>query len=40
VPAAFHGQTVRFQVGDYQQADKAQGPADGGRVTFYAISQS
>jgi len=40
VPAAFHGQTVRFQVGDYQQADSAQGSEDGGRVTFYAISQS
>jgi hypothetical protein len=40
VPAAFHGQTVRFQVGDYQQAETAQGADDGGRVTFYRISQS
>jgi hypothetical protein len=39
VPAAFHGATVRFQVGDYQQADSAQGDDDGGRVTFYAISE-
>jgi hypothetical protein len=39
VPAAFHGATVRFQVGDYQQADSAQGADDGGRVTFYAISE-
>jgi hypothetical protein len=40
VPAAFQGQTVRFQVGDYQQADSAQGADDGGRVTFYKIAES
>jgi Alginate lyase len=40
VPAAFHGQTVRFQVGDYQQAESANGADDGGRVTFYRIDQS
>jgi len=39
VPAAFQGETVRFQVGDYQQADSGQGDEDGGRVTFYEISQ-
>jgi alginate lyase len=39
VPAAFHDQTVRFQVGDYQQADSGQGSDDGGRVTFYALDQ-
>jgi Alginate lyase len=39
VPDAFRGETVRFQVGDYQQADAAQGPDDGGRVTFYRIDE-
>lgn len=39
VPEAFHGATVRFQVGDYQQADSAQGENDGGKVTFYRIDQ-
>jgi hypothetical protein len=39
VPAAFNGETVRFQVGDYQQADSAEGGDDGGRVTFYAIDE-
>jgi alginate lyase len=39
VPEAFHGETVRFQVGDYQQAESAQGGDDGGRVTFYAINE-
>lgn len=39
VPAAFRGETVRFQVGDYQQADSATGDDDGGRVTFYAIDE-
>jgi hypothetical protein len=39
VPEAFRGETVRFQVGDYQQADSAQGGDDGGRVTFYAINE-
>jgi hypothetical protein len=39
VPDAFHGETVRFQVGDYQQADVAQGENDGGRVTFYEINE-
>jgi hypothetical protein len=39
VPEAFQGETVRFQVGDYQQAELAQGDDDGGRVTFYAINE-
>jgi hypothetical protein len=39
VPEAFHGETVRFQVGAYQQADSAQGADDGGRVTFYTIDE-
>ncbi|TWF79500.1 alginate lyase [Pseudonocardia hierapolitana] len=40
VPEAFRGEPVRFQVGDYQQAESAQGDDDGGRVTFYTIEQS
>jgi len=39
VPAAFHDETVRFQVGDYQQADQPQGAKDGGQVTFYQINE-
>ena len=39
VPEAFQGETVRFQVGDYQQAESAQGDDDGGRVTFYTIEE-
>jgi hypothetical protein len=39
VPEAFRGEPVRFQVGDYQQAESAQGDDDGGRVTFYAIDE-
>jgi hypothetical protein len=41
VPAAFAGQTVRFQAGAYQQAPSAGGTAaadDGARVTFSAIT--
>ncbi len=39
VPAAFAGAPVRFQAGDYQQADSAHGGAadDGARVTFHAL---
>jgi alginate lyase len=39
VPAAFNGAPVRFQVGDYQQADSANGGAadDGARVTLHAL---
>jgi alginate lyase len=40
VPEAFRGEPVRFQVGDYQQAEEAQGDDDGGRVTFYTIEES
>jgi hypothetical protein len=39
VPDTFHDETVRFQVGDYQQADDSKGPNDGGKVTFYQISE-
>jgi hypothetical protein len=40
VPAAFAGAPVRFQAGDYQQADSASGgPADdGARLTFHALT--
>lgn len=39
VPAPFKGATVRFQAGDYQQADTPGGADDGGRVTFHELSQ-
>lgn len=39
VPAAFRGVTVRFQAGDYQQANRSAGPHDGGRVVFHRLSQ-
>ena len=40
VPAAFSGAPVRFQAGDYQQADSTTGGAsdDGARVTFHALT--
>ena len=40
MPAAFAGAPVRFQAGDYQQADSAGGGAggDGARLTFHALS--
>ena len=43
VPAAFAGAPVRFQAGDYQQADSAGGDAggaggDGARLTFHALT--
>ena len=43
VPAPFNGAPVRFQAGDYQQAEaeaEAEGGAatdDGARVTFHAL---
>jgi hypothetical protein len=40
VPDAFRGEPVRFQVGDYQQAESATGADDGGRVTFSSIAQN
>jgi hypothetical protein len=40
VPEAFRGEPVRFQVGDYQQAESSRGDDDGGRVTFYTIEES
>jgi hypothetical protein len=39
VPAAFHGATVRFQAGDYQQANTSGGDQDGGRVIFHGLVQ-
>jgi hypothetical protein len=39
VPAAFRGATVRFQAGDYQQANQSAGPQDGGRVVFHQLVQ-
>ncbi|HEX4358290.1 MAG TPA: polysaccharide lyase family 7 protein [Pseudonocardia sp.] len=39
VPAKFVGKTVRFQAGDYQQADDPGGPQDGGRVLFHRLAQ-
>jgi len=37
IPATFKGETVRFQAGDYQQADDPAGPKDGGRVIFHRL---
>lgn len=39
VPVAFHGATVRFQAGAYQQANRSAGAHDGGRVVFHRIAQ-
>jgi hypothetical protein len=39
VPAEFRGATVRFQAGDYQQANASGGPQDGGRVVFHQLAQ-
>ena len=39
VPQPFQGATVRFQAGDYQQADESTGTQDGGRVEFQRLSQ-
>ena len=39
VPALFQGATVRFQAGDYQQADDPGGAQDGGRVIFHRLAQ-
>jgi hypothetical protein len=47
IPAPFRGATVRFQAGDYQQAEYTGGGSphpstdgDGGRVTFYALDEA
>ena len=38
VPAPFNGAPVRFQAGDYQQAEAGGAPTDdGARVTFHAL---
>ena len=39
VPQNFHDATVRFQVGDYQQAHDSPNTEDVGRVTFYQIDE-
>ena len=39
VPAAFYGATVRFQAGDYQQANDSDGTQDGARVIFHRLVQ-
>ena len=33
------GATVRFQAGDYQQANTSHGPQDGARVSFHHLSE-
>jgi hypothetical protein len=40
IPAEFKGATVRFQAGDYQQADDPAGGQDGGRVVFHSLTES
>jgi hypothetical protein len=40
VPPAFVGATVRFQAGNYQQADRPGGPNDGGRVIFHSLTET
>jgi hypothetical protein len=48
IPGVFQGQTVRFQAGDYQQAESSGGSADassvgqgdGSRVTFAALNET
>jgi hypothetical protein len=39
VPVEFRGATVRFQAGDYQQANTSGGPEDGARVIFHQLEQ-
>lgn len=39
VPTEFRGATVRFQAGDYQQANVSGGAQDGGRVIFDQLVQ-
>jgi hypothetical protein len=39
IPAEFTGATVRFQAGDYQQANTPGSADDGGRVTFHRLAQ-
>ncbi|MDT7749430.1 MAG: hypothetical protein QOD96_3092 [Pseudonocardiales bacterium] len=39
IPAEFKDQTVRFQAGDYQQADDPAGAQDGGRVIFHRLNE-
>ena len=39
VPSAFLGQSVRFQVGDYQQSKEPDGADDGARVVFDSLRE-
>jgi hypothetical protein len=39
IPVPFQGQTVRFQAGDYQQADDSGGAQDGGLVIFHYLGE-
>jgi hypothetical protein len=39
IPVPFQGQTVRFQAGDYQQADDSAGAQDGGLVIFHHLAE-
>jgi hypothetical protein len=40
VPVQFTGRTVRFQAGDYQQANDPAGSQDGGRVIFHRLDET
>jgi hypothetical protein len=40
VVPAFVGTDQRFQAGDYQQATSGSSPSDGGKATFYALTES
>jgi hypothetical protein len=40
IPTEFKGATVRFQAGDYQQADDPAGGQDGGRVILHTLSET
>jgi hypothetical protein len=39
IPIPFQGRTVRFQAGDYQQADDSVGAQDGGQVIFNHLAE-
>jgi hypothetical protein len=40
IPAVFAGQPVRFQAGDYQQADRPEGEGDGGRIVVHQLAEA
>ena len=39
IPQAFRGATVRFQTGAYQLGKSGGGADEGGRVTFYGLTE-